>query len=243
MTNYGPKKLYYVPAKIGQTDPADPATGYSVNYVFESNQLASVLNDLGCLPITTPDQLKTLDTGSIASFYAAPKNRPRRATERTATGYNSGFHAQGVDLTGSTWLSGGFGAKKAAPSPPLFLLSDPTHHSVSVYVELGILKYAWNMSKARYQKINGDFSALGIALCKETDRKEYIWGADAPKPAIYVKQEINGSTGDSNSFSAFTGRTKSATGDPIVISGGSVYNLRKQAVTLFSLLQNHKSFS
>ena len=239
MTNYGPKKLYYVPAQIGQTDPANPATGYSVNYVFESNQLSSVLNELGCIPITAPDQLKTLDAASVASFYAAPKNRPRRATQRTATGYNTGFHAKGKVLTGSTWLSGGFGAKPSPKAPPLFILTDTQHHSVSVYVTLGILKYAWNMSKARHAKLMVDLPLLGIEYCKEADRNQYIWGADAPKPAIFVKEYLNGNNVES--ISGFVDRAKNNGGAPIV-SGANSYNLLKGEVSLFSLLSQHKSF-
>lgn len=242
MTNYGPKKLYYVPAKVGLTDPSDPATGYSVNYVFESNQLSSVLNDLGCLPITSPDQLKTLDSGAVASFFAAKKNRPRRATQRSATGYNSGFHAIDKQLTGSTWLSGGFGAKPASTAPPLYLQSDPTNFSVSVFVRLGPMKYAWNMSKARLQYLQADFGSLGIEFCIEADRNQYIWGADAPKPAIFVTQLSGMSPGIVNTVSAFVGRSRNDQGKPIQIGGSKAYNLKKGEITLFSLLSNHKSF-
>ena len=161
--NYGATKLLIVPSTAGP-------------YLYKSNiGPAAVLTACG----VTVANLAALPANA---FLAANSPKPPRATQMTPLGSNGTFcdreKVTALRQDGWTISRGRIKGINTAGSGSRVI----TCHTL-----IDGVKYAWNMSSARYARLSGELSALGVDVATPADRNTLVWGSTVPKPAIAAK--------------------------------------------------------
>lgn len=173
-----PKRLVYVP--LGD-----------IKYGFGTNIDEADSNTLGhvAVPGDYPD--------NFVLRANAPK--PPRATRLRTTGTTTSFidPARAGEIRTLGWNISGRRRIRAGGGNGL--------HSTPVYVNIGGIKYAWNMPNDTYQAIAGDRTGLGIQDAQPSDT-DLVWGASFPKPPVVGKLVIGGGT-DTTRYSTFADDT------------------------------------
>lgn len=190
MPLYRKKKAYSVSVPLG-------TTGSSVDYAFLSSQdMTGLLADFGITELTDANT----PISGIALGASHPK--PSRATKPVLnTKTKSSF------CTAATATTNGF--KPKDPKRRYKTVHTLTSNSlvVSVFVQVGGIKRAWNMHKTQEALINGDFTELGIDYCDANDAAQYVWGCEAPYPAKVRKVNSSGTDG-ADVYTTFCSQTK-----------------------------------
>jgi hypothetical protein len=158
--------------KYSERDTVVVAIAPDVNYVFETNVDKDERNALGHVAVVA-------GASTIGAFLGANSPKPRRARRLTSTGWNSSFCAEAsvAALKAGGWQVGAKPKKRA-------VITSAAARSITVYVAIGGIKYAWNMPRETYNKITAATATdLGIKVATEADTETLVWGSTKPKPA------------------------------------------------------------
>lgn len=174
MSRRDPRRVVYV-----------PLTTLNINYGFRTNIDEGDATVLGHVAVA----------GAYPDNFVLGANAPKppRASRVRITGTTSSFispdqiataRAAGWRLTGRTRTRSGANTLRSTP----------------VYVNIGGIKYAWNMPDETYTAIAGDAAGLGIQAATSADT-DLVWGASFPKPPKVAKLVITGD--DTTNYSTF----------------------------------------
>lgn len=157
-----------------------PIQGLSLNYGFLTNVDANISAQLGHTDIG----------GALppATVFGANSPKPARASKRFAAGVQSSYIDVGsVPTARSTgWSVGKARLRKGGTS----------QFTITVYVRISGIKYAWPMPLTKYNRIQGELAALGIVVATNED-SDLVFGASSPKPPRAYKVVV-GEGGEDN---------------------------------------------
>lgn len=161
-----------------------PIQGMTLNYGFVTNidQAQSAVlghNEIGsALP--------------PATVFGANAPKPARATKQFVGGSVSSFIDAGAITAARAagWRVGRARLRSGGDS----------NFSLTVYVTLQGIKYAWNMPRRLYNRIQGDIGGLGVRVATNDDT-DLVFGASYPKPPRAY--QISGVGDDTDVLSTF----------------------------------------
>ncbi|MBW4680204.1 MAG: hypothetical protein KME19_08975 [Microcoleus vaginatus WJT46-NPBG5] len=188
--NYGDKKLFRVPV---------PAGAGNINYIYASN-VDLPAGDLTALGIVAVD-LAAIPAGSV--FQCNSPKPPQARRFDTTRGWDSSFLAQTAVAAAKT---AGWSISKRAEVSGVRISGGKTK---TVYVEVGGVKYAWNIHTDRFTRLAAELAALGVIAATQDDRPSLVWGATAPRPAEVSK--IFTGAGGSDLLTIFCAQNKEDT--------------------------------
>lgn len=160
MANTDPKRIVYV----------TPFLGSPVRYGWGTNIDQAQSAQLGHTPLG----------GAAPQGYVFGANlpKPARASRTFATGTVSSFIDVGAVESArvSGWAVGKAKVGRGGT----------TAKTITVYVTIEGVKYAWRMPTATQNRIGGDFGGLGLRLSQPSDT-DLVFGASTPKPPRATK--------------------------------------------------------
>ncbi|MBD2039713.1 hypothetical protein [Microcoleus sp. FACHB-672] len=185
--NYNDKKLFRVPIVT--------ATG-TINYIYASN-VDLPAADATVLGVVAVD-LAAIPAGSVYQCNS-PKPPSVRRFE-VARGWDSSFVAPAN--IGAARTAGWTKANRQISAGVIIAGGRTKTH----YVEVGGVRYAWNLHMDRVTKIGAELAGLGIIAATQNDRPSLVWGSTAPRPAMASK--IFTGAGGSDLVTVFVAQAK-----------------------------------
>ena len=172
--------------------------------VYDSKRLVSVVPFLGA-PLsygfkTNIDAAQSAQLGQneipgdvpAGTVVGANSPKPARASRRFATGTVSSF----IDVNAiTTAKSQGWRVGKAK-----IRRGGSTIRTISVYVTILGIKYAWNIPRRIYDTYQADLTQMGVRVATNDDA-DLVWGAETPKPPRVYQTVLVGD--ESNTISTF----------------------------------------
>lgn len=162
--NYADKTLFRV--------PITSANG-TINYIYQSN-VDLPAGDLTILGVVAVDPA-AIPAGSVFQANSPKPARMRRFNPTRLHDSSFVASAQIGAAKADDWTV----AAKAQYAP----VKTSGGRTQTVYVEVGGIRYAWNMHSERIARLSASLAALGITIATQNDRASLVWGATAPKPA------------------------------------------------------------
>lgn len=161
LNKYDSKELVSVPLPNG------------LNYVFATNVDSVARTALG--HVVVPAVVPAL------SFQGGNSPKPKRARKLTADGWNSSYITS-VAATVTAAKLAGYQISNTPRSRGLVPTSGA--RSVTVYVTVRGIKYAWNIPKETRDTITpAVLTTLGVEIATAADLSTLVWGATLPRPA------------------------------------------------------------
>lgn len=170
-------------------------------YVFETNVDASERNNLGhtVLPAIAPP----------LAFKGGNSPKPRRARRLTADGWNSSFCSAAPATIIPALKTAGWQVGRTPKQRGI--ITAAAARSVTVYVIVRGIKYAWNMPRETQASLTAAaMTALGIQVATAADISTLVWGASLPRPAKVQILKAPGLFG-ADSVSTFVGQAQEDT--------------------------------
>ncbi|MEO0537676.1 MAG: hypothetical protein AAF215_27915 [Cyanobacteria bacterium P01_A01_bin.123] len=161
-----------------------PFNGALFNYGFKTNIDTAQSAQLGHNEITGDTPAGTV--------IGANSPKPARASRRFASGTVSSFIDVAAIPTARTqgWRVGKAKIRRGGS----------TQFSISVYVTLLGVKYAWNIPLRNWQAYQADLTQMGVRAATSDD-SDLIWGASSPKPPRAYQTIVLGD--ETNTISTF----------------------------------------
>lgn len=162
---YESKRMVYV----------TPVVGSPLRYGFPTNIDLSRGEQLG----------HTLVQGALPEGYIVGANlpKPARASRRFADGTTSSFIDAGSVVQARNL---GWSVTKAKIGT-----GNSSARSTTVFIRMGLVKYAWRMRNTTFTRIQPDFAGLGIVQATPAD-KDLVFGARTPRPPRATKVVLTG---------------------------------------------------
>lgn len=172
--------------------------GNGLIYVFETNVDTVERNNLGQAPLPA--------VAPALAFKGGNSPKPRRARRLTADGWNSSFCSAAPATIIPALKTAGWQVGRTPKQRGIITAAGA--RSVTVYVTVRGIKYAWNMPRETQASLTAArMTGLGIQIATATDIATLVWGASVPRPAKVQIQLSPGLFG-ADSVSTFVGQAQ-----------------------------------
>jgi hypothetical protein len=161
--------------KYNKRDPVIVPLGPGLAYAFETNVDSDERAVLGHVPVA--------GNYPAGAFVGANSPKPRRARRLGSTGWNESFCAETPAVIAAL-KAAGWQVSRRPKRRAIIPATLASARVTTVFVQIGGIKYAWNMPRETFVKIGqATLTALGIEVATSADTNTLVWGASIPKPA------------------------------------------------------------